>query len=126
MVALRWRGSWTAAPGGGAAAVRFALSLTSLLFVSVLFFLFLFLFSVLVSVFPSLSLLRALSLFDLLSLPLFLQKKSVLSLFFGLPIYRKKHGAVMLFLVRLQSRLAGRFFRWWWGRGERERGGTKF
>ena len=75
LVALRWRGSCTAAPGGGAAVVRFALSLSSLLLVSVLFFLFLFLFSVLVSVFPSLSLLRALSLFGLLSLPLFLPKK---------------------------------------------------
>ena len=40
MVALRWRGSWTAAPGGGAAAVQFALSLSSLLLVSVLFFFF--------------------------------------------------------------------------------------
>ena len=97
-----------------------SLSLPFSLFRFCFFFLFLFLFSVLVSVFSSLSLLRALSLFGLLSLPLFLQKKiRPPPLSFGLPIYSKKNGVGMLFLVRLQSRLAGRFFRWWWGRGER-------
>ena len=30
-----------------------------------------------------------------------------------------KNGAGKLLLMRLQSRPAGRLFRWWWGRGER-------
>ena len=38
------------------------------------------------------------------------------------PFIEKQNVAGKLLLVRLQSRLAGRFFRWWWGRGEREVG----
>ena len=106
-MALRWRGSWTAAPGGGAAtvpSVRFTLSLSSLLLASVL------------------SSACFLSLRSPLS-PSVSSKKihPILSPSVS-PFIEKKNVAGKLLLVRLQSRLAGRFFRWWWGRGEREAG----
>ena len=97
--------------------VRFALSLSSLLLVSVLFFLFCFRFGF--SIPFSLSLACSLSLRSPpLSLCFLKKNPSLLSPSVS-PFIEKKHGAGTLFLVRLQSRLAGRFFRWWWGQGER-------
>ena len=107
MVALRWRGSWTAAPGGGAAAVRFTLSLSSLLLVSILFFFFFFCF-------------RFWFQYSLLSLPCVLSlslrsplspsvspKKIPPSLSFGLPIYRKKTWSRYAFLSAPSITLGG-------------------
>ena len=55
-----------------------------------------------------------------LSLSFSLQVSRVLplSLRFFFFIYRGSTGGGP-WLVRLQSRMAGRLFRWWWGRGER-------
>ena len=103
-----------------------SLSLSSLLLVSVLFFSFSFFvfgfgFSILFSLSPACSI----SLRSPLSPSV--SSKKIRPLFSpSVSPFIAKNGAGMLFLVRLQSRLAGRFFRWWWGRGERERGGTKF
>ena len=129
MVALRWRGSWMAA------ALRLfgllSLSLPFSLFRFCFSFSFLFLFSVLVSVFSSLSPLRALSLSSVSSLSLCFSKKNPLLLSPSVsPFIEKKHGAGMLFVRAFNHATAGRpLGRVWWRWGEereRERRGIFF
>ena len=92
-------------------------------FGSVFLFLFFFVFGFGFSILFSLSPACSLSLFGLLSHPLFLQKKSVLLSPSVSPfIEKKKHGAGMLFVRAFNYATAGRPLgrvRWRWGRGER-------